>query len=109
MTIVVGSTSALLQKRPQWLTKLAFGMDTYRDVSVKSARRHLRQNALYQFVLAGIWFGTVTVSCAHWLLVLSQRLALNQTFLQTQLGHLLWKNQMNQVLHKEVDFSVCQS
>lgn len=108
MTIVVASTSALLQKRPQWLTKLAFGMDTYRDVSVKSARRHLRQNALYQFVLAGIWFGTVTVSCAHWLLVLSERLALNQRFLQTQLGHLMWKNEINEVLHKEDVFSVCQ-
>ena len=113
MTIVVASTSALLQKRPQWLTKLAFGMDTYRDVSVKSARRHLRQNALYQFVLAGIWFGTVTVICAHWLSVLSERLALNQIFPETQLARALANlkvdEMMLKIIHKEVTFSACQS
>ena len=109
MTIVVGSTSALLQKRPQWLTKLAFGMDTYRDVSVKSARRHLRQNALYQFVLAGIWFGTVTVICAHWLSVLSERLALNQIFPQTQLARALVNLKVDEMMRRNVDVSVCQS
>ena len=89
LTIVVAGVSALSHKRPRWLTKIAFGMDAYHDVSVKSAQRRLWQNCLYQFVLAGMWFGTVTAICARWLSVLWERLEFNVNFSQVQVDRLL--------------------
>ena len=58
--------AAVIWKFPTWVTKLAFGMDHYEDVSVKTARRCLWQNALFQFVWASICYGGLTVVCILW-------------------------------------------
>ena len=78
---------ALFRWRPQWLTKIAFGMDTYHDVSVKTAGRRLWQNNLFQFIWAILCFGTNAFIGRIWLEFIWEELILPQEFSVARLGH----------------------